>query len=82
MSSGDAAAVQAAAPAAPRAEGFVAHIVGAAALAHLLNDMIQAVLPAIYPLLKAQFALSFTQVGWISMVYQLTASMLQPWIGL
>lgn len=70
------------ATAAARAPGFVTHIVGAAALAHLLNDMIQAVLPAIYPMLKTQFALSFTQVGWISMVYQLTASLLQPWIGL
>lgn len=81
--SGKAATVDAAAAAAAaRSTGFVTHIVGAAALAHLLNDMIQAVLPAIYPMLKTQFALSFTQVGWISMVYQLTASLLQPWIGL
>ncbi len=81
--SGDAPAPQAAAaPAAPQAQGFVVRVVGAAALAHLLNDMIQAVLPAVYPMLKAQFSLNFTQVGWISLVYQLTASLLQPWIGL
>lgn len=81
--SGDAPALQAAAaPAATPAQGFVTRVVGAAALAHLLNDMIQAVLPAVYPMLKAQFSLNFTQVGWISLVYQLTASLLQPWIGL
>lgn len=57
------------------------HIVFAIALAHCLNDLIQASLPAIYPLLKANFALSFTQIGLISLVYQITASLLQPWVG-
>jgi MFS transporter, FSR family, fosmidomycin resistance protein len=57
-------------------------IIFAVALAHLLNDLIQATLPAIYPLLKTEFTLSFTQVGLISLVYQVTASLLQPWIGL
>jgi FSR family fosmidomycin resistance protein-like MFS transporter len=47
-----------------------------------MNDLIQAVIPSIYPMLKARFDLSFTQIGWIALVYQLTASMLQPWIGL
>lgn len=65
-----------------RSQGFVARIVGAAALAHLLNDLIQAVLPAVYPMLKTQFALSFAQIGWIALVYQVTASLLQPWVGL
>ncbi|WP_228703823.1 MFS transporter [Acinetobacter larvae] len=54
----------------------------AVAFAHLLNDLIQASLPAIYPMLRANFALSFAQIGLISLVYQLTASLLQPWIGL
>jgi FSR family fosmidomycin resistance protein-like MFS transporter len=63
-------------------QGFVVKIVGAAAFAHLLNDLIQAVLPSIYPLLKSEFSLSFTQIGWISLIYQITASLLQPWIGL
>ena len=61
---------------------MVSHIIFAVALAHLLNDLIQAALPAIYPLLKDNFSLSFTQIGLISLVYQITASLLQPWIGL
>lgn len=56
-------------------------VVGGAAVAHLFNDMIQAMLPAIYPLLKTDFDLSFAQIGLIGLVYQLTASLLQPWIG-
>ena len=64
------------------AQGFLLRIVGAAAFAHLLNDLIQAVLPAVYPMLKTEFSLSFAQIGWISLVYQVTASLLQPWIGL
>lgn len=63
-------------------QGFLARIVGAAAFAHLLNDLIQAVLPSIYPMLKNDFALSFAQIGWIALVYQVTASLLQPWVGL
>lgn len=65
-----------------QAQNMVVSIVCAVAFAHLLNDLIQASLPAIYPLLKNNFALSFAQVGLISLVYQITASMLQPWIGL
>ncbi|AYA69385.1 MFS transporter [Acinetobacter sp. WCHA55] len=63
-------------------QGMIVKIVGAVAVAHLLNDLIQAVLPAIYPMLKTNFSLSFAQVGLISLVYQITASLLQPWIGL
>lgn len=63
-------------------QGFAYRIVGAAAFAHLLNDLIQALLPAVYPMLKTQFSLSFAQIGWIALAYQITASMLQPWIGL
>src|SRR5699024_2296434 len=61
---------------------MVGHIIFAITLAHLLNDLIQAALPAIYPLLKDSFSLSFTQIGLISLVYQITASLLQPWVGL
>ena len=60
---------------------FLTHIVGATAVAHLLNDLIQAVLPAVFPMLKAQFELSFAQIGLIALIYQLTASILQPCIG-
>lgn len=62
--------------------GFLLPIVGGAALAHLLNDMIQAMLPAIFPMLKTNFSLSFGQIGLIALVYQVTASLLQPWVGL
>jgi FSR family fosmidomycin resistance protein-like MFS transporter len=51
-------------------------------MAHLLNDFIQGTLPAVYPMLKAKYALNFTQIGWVALVYQFTASLLQPWIGL
>ena len=49
---------------------------------HLLNDMLQSLLPAIYPNLKVQFGLSFAQVGLVTFAYQITASLLQPLVGL
>ncbi|MBA3498385.1 MAG: MFS transporter [Gemmatimonadales bacterium] len=49
---------------------------------HLLNDMMQALLPAMYPMLKSGFALDFAQIGLITLTFQLTASLLQPLIGL
>ncbi|CDH32944.1 MFS transporter [Xenorhabdus bovienii] len=57
-------------------------ILGAISLSHLLNDMIQSLILAIYPLLQSDFTLSFIQVGMITLVYQVTASLLQPLIGL
>jgi FSR family fosmidomycin resistance protein-like MFS transporter len=49
---------------------------------HLLNDMMQALLPAMYPMLKSSFQLDFGQIGLITLTFQLTASLLQPLIGL
>ena len=49
---------------------------------HLLNDMIQSLLPAIYPLLKTSFALNFGQIGLITLTFQVTASLLQPLVGI
>jgi FSR family fosmidomycin resistance protein-like MFS transporter len=49
---------------------------------HLLNDMLQSLLPAIYPMIKQGFDLSFSQVGLITLVFQITASLLQPMVGL
>lgn len=57
-------------------------ILAAISLSHLLNDSIQAVLPAIYPLLKETFRLDFVQIGLITLTFQLTASILQPVVGL
>jgi len=51
------------------------------AIAHLINDLLQSVIPSVYPILKENFDLSFTQIGLITFVYQLTASILQPFIG-
>lgn len=65
----------------PHVSPLVMRVLGACALAHLINDLIQAVLPSIYPMLKANYGLSFTQVGLITLAFQLTASLLQPWIG-
>lgn len=48
---------------------------------HLLNDMMQSVIPAVYPLIKDQFRLSFTEIGLITLTFQLTASLLQPVVG-
>lgn len=65
----------------PQSSPLVMRIIGAVALAHLLNDLIQAILPSIYPMLKANYDLSFTQVGLITLTFQITASLLQPWVG-
>jgi MFS transporter, FSR family, fosmidomycin resistance protein len=56
-------------------------VLGAISFSHLLNDMIQSLILAIYPLLKANFSLSFAQVGLITLTYQVTASLLQPLVG-
>lgn len=48
---------------------------------HLLNDLIQSMIPALYPLLKAQFSLDFAQIGIITLAFQMTASLLQPTVG-
>lgn len=53
----------------------------AISLAHLLNDLLQAVIPAIYPTLEDKFNLTFTQVGMITLCYQLAASIFQPVVG-
>jgi FSR family fosmidomycin resistance protein-like MFS transporter len=63
------------------AAGAALTVLGAISLGHLLNDMLQSLLPAVYPVLQARYGLSFTQIGAISLVYQLTASVLQPVIG-
>lgn len=53
----------------------------AISFSHLLNDMVQSLIPAIYPILKTSFHLDFGQVGLITLTYQITASLLQPFVG-
>jgi FSR family fosmidomycin resistance protein-like MFS transporter len=57
-------------------------ILGILSFCHLLNDMMQSLLPAIYPILKQSFGLNFSQIGLITLTNQVTASLLQPVIGL
>jgi FSR family fosmidomycin resistance protein-like MFS transporter len=64
------------------ADATVVPIILAVALGHLLNDLMQSLIPAAYPLLKENLALSFAQIGLITLVFQGTASILQPLIGL
>jgi FSR family fosmidomycin resistance protein-like MFS transporter len=53
----------------------------AVSFCHMLNDMVQSLLPSTYPILKGSFHLSFSQIGMIAFVNQVTASLLQPFIG-
>ncbi|PLZ00344.1 MFS transporter [Burkholderia sp. WAC0059] len=69
------------APLSPRTQQTVYSVLGAISFSHLLNDMIQSLILAIYPMLKDNFALSFAQIGLITLTYQITASMLQPLVG-
>ena len=62
-------------------DAAVLAILLAVSVSHLLNDTIQSLLSAIYPVLKDSFALSFAQIGLITFVFQITASLLQPLVG-
>lgn len=65
----------------PRSSGAVFSILLSLSVAHFLNDALQMIIPAIYPLLKSNFNLSFTQIGLITFTYQLVASLFQPLVG-
>jgi FSR family fosmidomycin resistance protein-like MFS transporter len=66
---------------APKAPGVAYRVLGAISVAHLLNDMMQSVLLALYPVLQGNFSLSFAQVGVITLAFQFSSSLLQPLIG-
>lgn len=66
----------------PRTTGAVFSILIAISFCHLLNDMLQSVLPAIYPILKSSYSLDFRQIGLITLTFQLTSSLLQPVVGI
>ena len=57
-------------------------ILFAISFSHLLNDTIQSLIPAIYPIVKDSFRLTFTQIGLITLTFQMAASLLQPFVGL
>jgi len=63
-------------------EGVAFRILAALSVCHLLNDMLQSVIPAVYPILKVSYHLDFGQIGLITLTSQLTASLLQPLVGL
>ena len=65
----------------PTAQRAVFPILAGISVCHLLNDMIQSLIPAIYPILKASFHLAFGQIGLIGLAYNTTASLLQPLVG-
>jgi MFS transporter, FSR family, fosmidomycin resistance protein len=70
------------APTQPHSAGQTAFsILLAISFCHLLNDMMQSLLPALYPMLKTTYALSFGQIGLLTFTFQVTASLLQPLIG-
>lgn len=69
------------APQPPR-EGAFLRVLAAVSFCHLLNDMLQSLLPSIYPILKSSFHLDFGQIGLITLTFQITASLLQPFIGM
>jgi FSR family fosmidomycin resistance protein-like MFS transporter len=64
------------------AEGTLFAVLAAISFSHMLNDLIQSLIPSIYPILKTRFELSFAQIGLITLTFQLTASLLQPMVGL
>ncbi len=68
-------------PNAQSVESTVLPVILAVSLGHLLNDVMQSLIPAAYPLLKDNLALNFAQIGMITLVFQGTASILQPLIG-
>jgi FSR family fosmidomycin resistance protein-like MFS transporter len=68
-------------PPSPTEQRTMFRILAAVSFCHVLNDMMQSLLPSIYPILKSSFHLNFTQIGFITLTFQITASLLQPVIG-
>jgi FSR family fosmidomycin resistance protein-like MFS transporter len=68
-------------PANTSEERTMFRVLAAVSFCHVLNDMMQSLLPSIYPILKSSFHLNFTQIGFITLTFQITASLLQPVIG-
>ena len=56
-------------------------VLGGISFSHFLNDTMQSLIPSVYPILKASYALDFAQIGLITLAFQFTASLLQPLVG-
>ena len=82
MTSDGTATASATATGSVRAQPATISILWALSLSHLLNDVMQSLLPAVYPLFKENYALNFFQIGLITFTFQLTASLLQPLVGI
>lgn len=65
-----------------KAEATVFSIIMAISFCHMLNDTMQSLIPALYPMIKDSYALDFTQIGLLGLVFQVTASLLQPLVGI
>lgn len=63
-------------------EGTVYSMLILCCISHFLNDMIQSIIPSIYPIIKEKYNFSFAQIGVITLVFQMTSSILQPFTGL
>ena len=68
-------------PLAASTEKTAFRVLGAISFCHLLNDLVQSLMPALYPVLKQSFRLDYTQIGLITLTFQCTASLLQPVVG-
>lgn len=77
-----AAETEESAPSSGRTSETVFAILAALSLSHLLNDVMQSLLPAVYPILKESYSLTFFQIGLITFTFQCTASLLQPVVGM
>src|SRR5690349_24104437 len=73
---------EAAPVAAPVVNRLAVPVLAAISISHLLNDLIQSLIPAVYPILKTAFQLDFSQIGLITLTFQPSASPLQPVVGL
>lgn len=82
MSAGTTVPASVAPPQVKAAAGTAFGILASISFCHLLNDMMQSLIPAVYPLLKTSYHLDFSQIGLITLTMQLTASLLQPLVGL
>jgi MFS transporter, FSR family, fosmidomycin resistance protein len=69
-------------PTAQVPSGPVYAVIGGLSFSHFLNDTMQSLIPSVYPILKANYALDFTQIGLITLAFQITTSLLQPVVGI